>query len=71
MDGLAHGLTFGFPTMHKEAGERRDFLPALIHLLADLGCEVFVESGIGSGMGYVDGDYLSSSRVHVVDGDSA
>jgi len=71
MDGLAHGLTFGFPTMHKEAGERRDFLPPLIHLLADLGCEVFVESGIGSPMGYVDGDYLSPSRVHVVDEDSA
>jgi hypothetical protein len=38
----AHCLTFGFPTMHKEAGERRDFLPPLIHLLADLGCDVYV-----------------------------
>ena len=32
-------LTFGFPTMHKEVGERRDFLPPLIRLLADLGCD--------------------------------
>jgi alanine dehydrogenase len=67
----AHCLTFGFPTMHKEAGERRDFLPPLIHLLADLGCEVYVESGIGSGMGYLDQDYLSSPRVRVVDEDTA
>ena len=71
MDGLTHGMTFGFPTMHKEAGERRDFLPPLIHLLADLGCEVFVESGIGSGMGYGDEDYLWPSRVHVVNEDAA
>ena len=71
MDELAHELTFGFPTMHKEAGERRDFLPPLIHLLADLGCEVYVESGIGSGMGYLDEDYLSTLRVHAVDEDAA
>ena len=71
MDESAHGLTFGFPTMHKEAGERRDFLPPVIHLLSDLGCEVYVESGIGSGMGYHDEDYLSSSRIHVVDEDAA
>jgi alanine dehydrogenase len=67
----ARGLTFGFPTMHKEAGERRDFLPPLIHRLADLGCEVYVESGIGSGMGYLDQEYLSSPRVRVVDEDTA
>ncbi len=43
--------------MHKEAGERRDFLPALIRVLADLGCEVVVETGIGSGMGFSEADY--------------
>ena len=66
-----HGLTFGFPRMDKEAGERRDFLPPLIHRLADLGCEVYVESGIGSGMGYLDEEYVSSPRVRVVDEDAA
>jgi len=66
-----HGLTFGFPRMDKEAGERRDFLPPLIHRLADLGCEVSVESGIGSGMGYLDEEYAASSRARVVDEDTA
>jgi alanine dehydrogenase len=60
-------MTFGFPRMHKEAGERRDFLPSLVHLVADLGCEVSVESGIGSGMGYADEDYGSHPGVRVVD----
>ncbi len=59
-------LTFGFPRMHKEAGERRDFLPSVVGMLAGLGCEVFVETGIGSGMGLSDADY-SDPGVHVVD----
>lgn len=67
MDTHASRMTFGFPRMHKEAGERRDFLPSLIHLVADLGYEVRVETGIGSGMGYTDDDYVSGTRVHVVD----
>lgn len=67
MDARAGGMTFGFPRMHKEAAERRDFLPSLIRLVADLGCEVYVESGIGSGMGYTDGDYLSAPTVHLAD----
>lgn len=63
--------TIGFPRMHKEAGERRDFLPPLIGLLAGLGAEVFVESGIGSGMGYSDLDYTSiSPYVHATDEES-
>jgi alanine dehydrogenase len=67
------GLTFGFPRMHKEAGERRDFLPPLIGKLANIGCDVAVESGIGSAMGYTDRDYvaMSPSRVRVVGEDEA
>lgn len=61
-------LTLGLPRMHKEAGERRDFLPDLVKQVADLGVEVFVEKGIGSGMGYSEADYTRvSPRVHVVD----
>ncbi len=54
--------------MHKEAGERRDFLPPLIGLLTALGAEIWVETGIGSGMGYTDVDYTAlSPDVHVTD----
>ena len=61
-------LTFGFPRMHKEAAERRDFLPDLVEHIASRGCDVFVESGIGSGMSLSDDDYTGrSTRVHVVD----
>lgn len=61
-------LTFGFPRMHKEEAERRDFLPGLVGTIAELGCPVVVESGIGSGMGYSDEDYTSvSSRIRIGD----
>ncbi len=62
MERTSHTLTFGFPRMHKEVGERRDFLPPLIHAIAGLGCPVLVETGIGSGMGYVDEDYVRDRR---------
>ena len=65
-------LSIGFPRMHKEPGERRDFLPPLVGLLAELGAEVYVEAGIGSGMGYSDSDYSSiSQHVHVTSEDTA
>ncbi len=61
-------ITVGFPRMHREASERRDFLPPLIGLLAANGAEIHVESGIGSGMGYSDTDYSTlSPDVHVTD----
>lgn len=53
-------LSFGFPRMHREAGERRDFLPSLVAALAARGCDVLVERGIGSGMGFDDHDYLAA-----------
>ncbi len=60
-------ISIGFPRMHKETAERRDFLPPLIGLLAGLGAEVYVESGIGSAMGYSDMDYLLYPNVHATD----
>jgi alanine dehydrogenase len=61
-------LTFGFPRMYNEPGERRAFLPPLLGLLAETGSEVFVETDSGRGMGYADDDYRAASpRVHVVD----
>lgn len=70
---MANGtLTFGLPRMHKEAGERRDFLPELAKEIAELGVDVFVESGIGSGMGFSDEDYSRvSPRVKVVSHEEA
>jgi len=67
-----HGLSFGLPRMHREAGERRDFLPALVGKLADWGVEVFVEGGIGSGMGFRDQDYTDlSPLVHLASNEEA
>jgi alanine dehydrogenase len=61
-------VTVGFPRMHKEASERRDFLPPLIGLLAASGGEIYLETGIGSGMGYTDIDYTAvSPNVHITD----
>ena len=72
MNDRPTAISIGFPRMRTEPGERRDFLPPLIGLLAGLGAEVFVESGIGSAMGYEDTDYSSiSPHVHVTDAETA
>jgi alanine dehydrogenase len=57
MAGDTARLTVGFPRMHKEAGERRDFLPATVATAAARVAEVVVEEGIGSGMQLDDDDY--------------
>lgn len=44
--------------MHKEAGERRDFLPTFVRNLAKLDTEVVLEDGYGSGMGIEPEKYL-------------
>jgi alanine dehydrogenase len=56
--------------MHKEAGERRDFLPGLVAAVAATGARVVVESGIGSGMALRDEDYTRMSPLVRV-GDAA
>ena len=65
-------VSVGFPRMHRESSERRDFLPPLVGLLAANGAEVHVETGIGSGMGYTDLDYGQlSPDVRLTDEDHA
>jgi len=65
-------LTLGLPLMGQEPEERRDFLPSLAHGVANLGVDVFVESGLGARIGYSDRDYLGASdRVRIVDRDAA
>jgi alanine dehydrogenase len=61
MEGRTHPLTFGFPRMHKEAGEKRDFLPPLLGRLSRHGVEIVVEHGIGAGMNYTEDAYLAVS----------
>jgi len=61
-------LTLGLPRMHREQGEKRDFLPDLVRVAVERGAEVVLETGLGSGMGLRDEDYLSlSPRVRVAD----
>lgn len=50
-------ITIGFPRMHKEPGERRDFLPPFISRLNRWGAQVVLEHEYGSGMGFTEADY--------------
>jgi alanine dehydrogenase len=63
---LVTAPSLGLPRMHKEAGERRDFLPALVAAVADLGGPVVVEHDIGCGIGYTDDDYVRAGPNVVV-----
>jgi alanine dehydrogenase len=59
-----HGApsTVGLPRMHKEPGERRDFLPDLVTHLEELGAaHIVLEHGYGSGMDIDPRDYGSRS----------
>jgi alanine dehydrogenase len=58
--------------MHKEAGERRDYLPDLVGAVAERSREVVIERGIGSGMGLHDDDYRArNERIRVASGQEA
>jgi alanine dehydrogenase len=66
-------FSLGLPRMHREPGEKRDFLPDLVGRAARLGVEVWFESGIGSGLGLTDADYVreAPAMVKVMDHASA
>jgi alanine dehydrogenase len=51
-------LHLGLPRMHKEAGERRDFLLQFVADMTKFGAGVVLEHGYGSGMGLTEADYL-------------
>jgi len=51
-------FSIGFPRMHKEPGERRDFLPSFISRLYKRGAQIALEFGYGSEIGYRPMDYL-------------
>lgn len=52
-------LSIGFPRMHKEPGERRDFLPSFVARLEKLGARVVLEHNYGVGLGLTEADYLA------------
>lgn len=54
-------LSIGFPRMHKEAGEKRDFLPEFFSGLSDYDVDIYLEEGYGNGLGYTEKDYLKSN----------
>ena len=64
-------ITVGLPRTHKEAEERRDFLPSLVRHLTRLGAaDVVIEQGYGSRMGVSIEPYLEvSGRVRVASRD--
>jgi alanine dehydrogenase len=58
------GWTAGLPRMHKEAGERRDFLPEFVRTLDAAGAaEIVLEDGYGAVVGLPTDAYLAASPV--------
>lgn len=54
--------TIGFPRMHKETNEKRDFLPSLIGVIKKENVQVFLEEGYGVALGYTKEDYLKENN---------
>lgn len=44
--------------MHKEKGEKRDFLPAFFARLSQFDAEIVLEKGYGAALGFSEADYL-------------
>ena len=57
-------ISFGFPRMKKEAGEKRVFLPEFIEFLANQGASIYLEEGYGSRSGFTLEDY-KAARLNV------
>ncbi|HSF80063.1 MAG TPA: hypothetical protein VLA49_02450 [Anaerolineales bacterium] len=58
---MENQVKIGFARMHKEPGERRDFLPNFLGRLERLGAKVMLEYGYGSGMSLVEEDYRQAA----------
>ena len=54
-------LSFGFPSMRHEAGERRAFTPELMAHLTKYGARVVLEENYGSGMGLDKAKYQAAA----------
>ncbi|MBE0410449.1 MAG: alanine dehydrogenase [Anaerolineales bacterium] len=58
---MTKDFSIGLPRMHKEPGERRDFLPNFVARLHKLGANLLLEYGYGAEMGYKPSDYFSTA----------
>jgi len=54
-------ISIGLPLMHLEQGEKRCFLPKLVHALEKNGGRVFLEHGYGASMGLKPSDYKDAA----------
>jgi alanine dehydrogenase len=55
-------MRVGLPRMHREAGEKRDFLPSFVAALQAAGAtQIVAERGYGSGMGVPETEYLAGA----------
>lgn len=54
-------IKIGLPRMHKEPGEKRDFLPNLVSYMARRETDICLEYGYGSELGYRERDYLKGN----------
>lgn len=54
---MQNTLKIGLARIHKEPGERRDFLPSFAARLVKTGAQVTLEYGYGSGMRFLEDDY--------------
>lgn len=62
-------LSFGFPKIHAEPGEKRAFLPEFVAKLVRMGANIVLEEGYGAEMGYSEEAYRSvgDGSVHFAD----
>lgn len=54
-------LTIGFPRMHKELNEKRDFLPNFFKGLIKENAEIYLEKNYGIDLGFTEEDYLAAN----------
>lgn len=54
--------SMGFPKMHKEESEKRDFLPGFFCDLASYNTEIILEKGYGERLGFTEKDYIACNK---------
>ncbi len=57
---IKNNISIGFPLMHREKGEKRDFLPPFMKTLSKYRYEIYCEHGYGAGIGLKESDYTSA-----------
>ncbi|KHO39720.1 alanine dehydrogenase [Clostridium tetani] len=55
-------ISLGFPRMHKEQNEKRDFLPDFFRMMKSEKADFYLEQGYGSSMGISEEEYLKANE---------